>query len=125
MEKTTNTVLQSLHALLEKEAQFLKAGHAHKVVALSQEKLKLLSKLEASATKTRSAARSNLLEKQVKAVVRLAKENAEHFQAVSNGLGGLIQRMEALQGDTSVGAYSDAGGHMSFQRSHGNYFKKL
>ena len=63
--------------------------------------------------------------RRVEAIIALAKENAEHFKAVRNGVRNAIDRIGARTENAYVGAYNATGGQTPFRNATGGYLKKV
>lgn len=123
----TNSDLHSacarLSDLLAAERDLLRAGRARDAAALIADKTDALETLERGLAGADPSILSRDLRERIHAVMRLAGENAVHFDAVRNGLRGAIERLETMHANAYVGAYSIDGSRTAFPEATGKYKK--
>jgi hypothetical protein len=121
----TATALYSAASLildvLHRERQLLLSGRVAEACALAEEKLRALADFEASIAANSGQRLQPSEADMIRAVHVLANENSMHFESIRTGMESLIRRMNSLQGQTDVGAYSKSGVKKQFQRSSGAY----
>ncbi len=119
MKALTNA--EHLLGLLASERAALVAGDLAAALARSEEKLRLLGALE----QDMRTAPERVPVTQLDRIRSAARENAQHLNAIRNGLQNAISRLDRLSHDTSVGAYSSAGAHVPFKSAAGTYLRKV
>lgn len=121
IEKAVST----LESLLLRERDLLMTGRARETVDLVSEKVSALQVFDDLVVNRSAGTLREGLRRRVEAVIRLAKENEQHFTAVRNGLRSAISRLETMADGAYVGAYNVAGGQTPFRNATGGYAKKV
>lgn len=110
-----------LRMLLETERDLLRSGRAKEAVALIEDKSQALRALEAALNGQARGSVGPERQRAIAGVIRMAAENALHFEAVRNGLRSAISRLEGLHANAYVGAYGENGAQLPFSRAFGRY----
>lgn len=110
-----------LRTLLETERDLLRSGRAKEAVGLVDDKSQALRELEAALNGQTRASVSPERQKAIAGVIRMAAENAIHFEAVRNGLRSAIARLEGMHANAYVGAYGENGAQLPFSQAFGKY----
>lgn len=111
--------------ILLAERALLAVGRAKDVLTLGEEKGAAVRRFEEA---LRSSVARNMaagLRRYIEEIVKIAKENEQHFLAVRNGLKGLIARLERIDDSVCAGVYSQHGQDVTFDRAVGSYLKKV
>ncbi len=124
-ERSISAVTNGLMQLLTEERALLRAGRARETTALSVEKLRLLTELEAVVLGNSGGRISHADVRAIEAVKGMASENAVHIEAVQHGVRALAVRLESLTGSESVGAYDKRGARLPFSGGNGQYSNKV
>jgi len=125
---TTATVWQTiarLKQLLSDEQDMLLSGRARDVVTLSQDKSDALKEIDTYLGKDHRGALPAHQIGQIQIVVKLASENATHFDAIRNGLRHAVDRLETLHAGAYVGAYTRNGQRVPFAEVTGRFQRKV
>lgn len=115
----------TLETLLVHERELLLRGRARETAALVGEKMSALQVFDDVVLNRAAASLKDGHRRRVEAIVDLAKENAEHFKAVRNGVRSAIDRIGARTESAYVGAYNATGGQTPFRNATGGYLKKV
>lgn len=115
----------TLESLLVHERELLMRGQARETAALVGEKMSALQVFDDVVLNRAAAGLKDGHRRRVEAIVELAKENAEHFKAVRNGVRNAIDRIGARTESAYVGAYNATGGQTPFRNATGGYLKKV
>ncbi len=103
----------------------LLSGRARDVVALSQKKSDALSEVDNFLGAEHTSALPADQIEQIQIVVKLATENATHFDSIRNGLRHAIDRLESLHAGAYVGAYTRNGQQVPFAEVKGRFQRKV
>ena len=125
MQNNVENIAVALQDLLLSERVLLQQGRASEIATMAEEKHALVQKLEACMEAERADNKDNTLNKHIKAVAKIAKENELHFLAVRNGVSQLISRLRDVSGETHAGVYNQHGEGIKFGGSIGRYRKKI
>ena len=118
--QSMSATIDRLKNILAEEREMLLAGMAHEAAGLVSEKMAALEAFDAMLGPGSAAA----YQRDIEAVIGMAKENAAHFSAVRNGLASAISRLGNLSDDSYVGAYGQGGQRTAFTKASGGYLKK-
>ncbi len=115
----------ALTYLLKEERALLQQGKARETVALSVEKLRVLTELEACISTATAGTVTAEDVRSIGMIKTLARENGVHLDAVRHGVRALAERFEASGNGESVGAYDRCGNKMPFSGGSGQYSNKV
>jgi hypothetical protein len=125
MYSDIDEIANNIKDILFAERTFLANGQAADALALGEEKGAAIQRFE-TVLKTPDAGRAVAkLQYHIKEIAEIAKENEAHFLAVSNGVKGLIARLEAVDGSARAGLYNQYGAEVLFSGAVGGYIKKV
>lgn len=116
--------IDRLKQALEDERTLLLSGQARETASLMAVKLAAMEELEKAFGTLEPDDVPALYRDDMIGVVRLAKENAIHFEAIRNGMRRAIHRLESMHANAYVGSYTQTGGRMAFTEVTGGFLKK-
>ena len=122
--QSAEEILVRIETVLVEERQLLLSGRVHDMAGLIGEKTGAMEAFDALLRESGTLIRRDTFQARLKGVVQTAKENAQHFQAVQNGLRNVMNRLGRVTQDSYVGAYQSNGLQTPFTKATGNYFKK-
>ena len=113
-----------LKQTLAQERQLLLSGQARETAALLSGKLSAMEELERAFGSLEPDTVPAAFRDDMTEIVRLARENAVHFEAIRNGMRRAIERLESFHANAYVGSYTQTGGKVAFTDVRGQFLKK-
>ncbi|MCF6329223.1 MAG: hypothetical protein L3J02_05440 [Henriciella sp.] len=120
-----NNAINGLMDILEAEKTLLQSGRAQDTVSLIEDKMSAIQAFETAFEAQSQNSISSLQHRNIQAIIKMAKENSAHFEAIRNGLSSAITRLEALHGSAYVGSYKQDGEKIPFSGATGRYLSKV
>lgn len=114
-----------LRGLLLQERELLISGRAREAAGLVQSKLDATQQIEAIlGPEGQGSGVSAAHRREIEEIVKLARENSAHFEAIRNGLRHAIERLETMHANAYVGSYGQNGAKLAFSGVTGSYLRK-
>ncbi|MCA8901812.1 MAG: hypothetical protein KDA53_11230 [Hyphomonas sp.] len=124
-EQDFNQTTSHLRDLLMQERGLLLSGRAREAAELVQSKLDATERMESYlAPDGEGSAIAAAHRREIEEIVKLAKENSAHFEAIRNGLRHAIERLETMHANAYVGSYGQDGAKLAFSGVAGSYLRK-
>jgi len=125
MENSIEEVAANIEGILLKERAFLAQGKAASALSLNEQKGAAIEEFEQHLRYAANKKTAPTLQRYIKRIADLAKENELHLLAVRNGLKGLMARLENTDRSSRAGIYNQHGDEVCFSGAVGGYLKKV
>lgn len=119
------TILSELKVALKEDLAHLQSSNLQAVSRQPDPKSLLIRELETAMQALPAETDRSSIERELRVINQLSRQNEVHFRALQNGLQSLVSRIGSYRSDASTGAYDQSGANVSFQRGTGGYIVKV